>query len=91
MQIRNVSFDEIPVEIQEMVKKELIEGTEILEVTVFDYSNGTKEYTVKAIDDSALIEIDIHSKRGITSADRISLSTVLLAIEKARNKFKFRA
>jgi hypothetical protein len=91
MKIETKSFNEIPVEIQEMANKEFGEGTEILEVMVFDYLNGNKEYIVKAIDDSALIEIDIHSKRGITRDNRVSLPTVLLAIEKVKNKFNFRA
>jgi hypothetical protein len=91
MKIETKSFNEIPVEIQEMANKEFREGTEILEVTVFDYLNGNKEYIVKAINDSSLIEFVIHSKRGMTSYNSISLPTVLLAIEKVKNKFNFRA
>jgi hypothetical protein len=90
VKIERVAFEEIPTEIQEQVKKEFREGTEILEVMVFDYLNG-KEYIVKAIDDSSLIEFVIHSKRGMTSYNSISLPTVLLAIEKVKNKFNFRA
>jgi hypothetical protein len=91
MKIERVAFEEIPNGIKEIAKKELTEGTEILEVMVFDYLNGNKEYIVKAINDSSLIEFVIHSKRGMTSYNSISLPTVLLAIEKVKNKFNFRA
>jgi hypothetical protein len=87
MKIERVAFEEIPTEIQEQVKKDFREGTEILEVMVFDYLNGNKEYIVKAINDSSLIEFVIHSKRGMTSYNSISLPTVLLAIEKVQRKF----
>lgn len=90
MKIEKVAFEEIPTEIQEIAKKELTEGTEILEVMVFVYPNGNKEYIVKAINDYSLIEICIHSKIGITSYNSISLPTVLLAMEKVKN-INFRA
>jgi hypothetical protein len=82
VKIETKSFNEIPAEIQELAKKKLKDGTEVFEVTVFDYCDGNKEYTVKAIDDAFLIEVSVHNKRGIESVDRVSLGTVISAIEK---------
>lgn len=92
MKIERVAFEEIPNEIQEQVKKKFrdrTDRTEILEVMVYDYLNGNKEYIVKAINDLCLIEISIHNKLGITSYNSISLPTVLLAMEKVQHKFSY--
>lgn len=89
MKIERVAFEEIPNEIQEQAKKEFRDGTEILEVMVYDYLSGNKEYIVKAINDLSLIEMSIHDKVGITSYNSISLPTVLLAMEKVQRKFNY--
>jgi hypothetical protein len=87
LEIKRVAFNEIPAEIQELAKKEFREEAEVLGVTEYNYSNGIKEYTICAVDDLAVLEFDIHSKRGITRFNRVSFSAILLAMEKVQRKF----
>jgi hypothetical protein len=87
MQIRNVSFDELPAEIKEIAEKELGNIADFLGTTIFDYETGNKDYIVRAVTNHSIVEMTINSKRGVSRVDMVSLSTVMEAIEKFPQRF----
>ena len=87
MQIRNVSFDELPVEIKEIAKKELGNIADFLGAFIFDYETGNKDYIVRAVTNHSIVEMIINSKHMISRVDMIPLSIVMEAIEKFPERF----
>lgn len=87
MQIRNVSFDELPVEIKEIAEKELGNIADFLGACIFDYETGNKDYIVRAVTNHSIVEMIINSKHVISRVDMVSLSTVIEAIEKFPERF----
>jgi hypothetical protein len=86
MQIRNVSFDELPAEIKEIAEKE-ISVADFLSAIIFDYETGNKDYIVRAVTNHSIVEMTINSKRGVSRVDMVSLSAVVEAIEKFPQRF----
>jgi hypothetical protein len=87
VQIRNVSFDELPTEIKEIAEKEIGHAVDFLNVTIFDYGNGSVDYTVSVLDESFVTEMHINNKRGVEDIVRISINAVRYAIEKFPERF----
>ncbi|EZP75045.1 hypothetical protein H839_16133 [Parageobacillus genomosp. 1] len=86
MQIRNVSFDELPAEIKEIAEKE-ISVADFLSAIIFDYKTSSKDYIVRAITNHSIVEMTINSKRGVSRVDMVSLSAIREAIEKFPQRF----
>jgi hypothetical protein len=87
MQIRNVSFDELPAEIKEIAEKEIGNIADFLGATIFDYETGSKDYIVRAITNHSIVEMTINSKNVVSRVDMVSLSAVVEAIEKFPQRF----
>jgi hypothetical protein len=87
MQIRNVSFDELPAEIKQIAEKELGNIADFLGAIIFDYETGNKDYIVCAVTNHAIVEMTINGKRGVSRVDMVSLSAVREAIEKFPQRF----
>jgi O-acetyl-ADP-ribose deacetylase (regulator of RNase III) len=87
MQIRNVSFDELPASIKEIAEKEIGNVVGFLDATIFEYGFGNKDYIVHAVTSHSIVEMTINSKRGVSRVDMVSLSAVREAIEKFPERF----
>jgi hypothetical protein len=87
MQIRNVSFDELPTEIKEIAEKEIGNVADFLDAIIFDYETGNKDHIVRAVTNHSIVEMTINSKHVVSRVDMVSLSTVMEAIEKFPQRF----
>jgi hypothetical protein len=87
MQIRNVSFDELPTEIKEIAEKEIGNIADFLGAIIFDYETGNKDYIVRAVTNHSIVEMTINSKHVVSRVDMVSLSTVMEALEKFPQRF----
>jgi hypothetical protein len=87
MQIRNVSFDELPAEIKQIAEKELGNIADFLGAIIFDYETGNKDYIVRAVTNHSIVEMTINSKHVVSRVDMVSLSAIREAIEKFPQRF----
>jgi hypothetical protein len=87
MQIRNVSFDELPAEIKEIAEKEIGNIADFLGACIFEYETDRKDYIVSAITNHAIVEMTINSKHVVSRVDMVSLSAVREVIEKFPERF----
>jgi hypothetical protein len=87
MQIKHASFDELPAEIKEIAEKELGNIADFFGATIFEYETGSKDYIIRAITNTSIVEMTIKSKYVVSRVDMVSLSTVREAIEKFPQRF----
>ncbi|RLQ08671.1 hypothetical protein NSQ51_13575 [Geobacillus sp. FSL K6-0789] len=83
MQIKRVSFDELPEETKKLagdiIDKERI--ISIFSIEAIDYGNGNISYNINGISKNFIVEIGIHSRRGVEWVNSVGLSTIRDAIK----------
>ncbi len=88
MQIKNLSFDELPSGVREVADRALAERKvrNVFRVTELDFGDGRVYYEISAISDSFIFELSV-SELGVEHVNRIGVDTVRDAIKAHPERF----